>query len=120
MADPHTPTDPKTTNNAGINITDGTYQTINSGTGVEFDFDGVSAFLLKNGAGASRTFTVTVPVPSGSKLDDIGSSPSSKTYAVAAGKTQYVKNADAFKDPTTGKVKVDVDGATCSIMAIKH
>lgn len=117
MADPHTVTDPKSTSNAGINITDATYQTITSGTGVEFDFDGTYGFLLKNGAGASRTFTVTVPVPANSGLDDIGSSPSAKTYTVDGGDTQLVKAADAFKDPATSKITVDVDGATCSILA---
>lgn len=120
MADAHTPTDPKSSSNAGINITDATFQTITSGTGVEFDYDGTFGFLLKNASGASRTFTVTVPIPANSKLSDVGSSPSSKTYVVADGKTQLVKAADAFKDPTTGKVTVDTSGTGTSILAFKY
>ncbi len=119
MADSHTVIDPKDTNNAGFSVTDATYQTITPGTGVEFDFDGTYGFLLKNGAGVPRTFTVTVPVPANSALDDVGSSPSSKTYAVTNAKTQLVKAADAFKDPSTSKITVDVNGATCSILAFK-
>lgn len=121
MADVLTVTDPKATNHAGINIsTSGNYTAISSGTGLEYTWDGCSALLLKNGSAASRNFTFVVPVPAGSSLDDIGSTPSSKVYAVAAGETQYVRNADSFRDPTTGKGEFDVNGSDCSALAIAY
>lgn len=122
MADVLTVTDPKDTNHAGINIsTAGNYTSISSGTGLEYTWDGCAGLLLKNGhASASRNFTFVVPVPAGSSLDDIGSTPTSKVYSVAAGETQYVRNADSFRDPTTGKGEFDVNGADCSALAISY
>lgn len=111
-------TDPKATNHAGINVTDATYTPITSGTGLEYTWDGTAGLLLKNSSGANRIFTFTVPVPSGTALGDIGSTPSSKAYTVADGKTLYVRNADSFRDPTTGKATFDTDGNGCSAVAI--
>ena len=120
MPDPLNPIDPKTNNYQGINITDATYTAITSGTGLEYTWDGGAGVLLKNAHGsASRNFTFTIPVPSGSALTDIGSTINGKVYAVAAGKTLFVKNADAFRDPTTGKATVDASGTNCSAVAIK-
>jgi hypothetical protein len=112
--------DPKASSNAGIDLSDSVnYTTVVSGTGVDFAWEGTSCVLLKNSeSSASRNFTFTVPVPSGSGLTAIGSTPTSKVYSVSAGKIQYVENADAFRDPTTGKVTLDVSGANCSVMAI--
>ena len=112
--------DPKASSNAGIDLSDSAnYTTVVSGTGVDFAWEGTSCVLLKNSESSdSRDFTFTVPVPSGSGLTAIGSTPTSKVYSVSAGKIQYVENADAFRDPTTGKVTLDVSDVNCSVMAI--
>ena len=122
MADTLEVKDPKLTNHAGINITTaGNYTAISSGTGLEYTWEGCAGILLKNGhVSASRNFTFVVPVPAGSSLGDIGSTPSSKVYAVAAGETQYVRNADSFRDPATGLGEFDVNGADCSALAISY
>jgi len=111
-------TDPKANNHAGINITDVSYTIVTSGTGLEYQWDGTAGLLLKNSSGAERTFTFTVPVPSGTALSDIGSSPSAKDYIVADGKTLYIRNADSFRDPSTGKGTFDVSGTGCYAVAI--
>jgi len=120
MATTLTVKDPKATDSAGLDLSDATlYTTIVVGTGVEYSWEGTGSVLLKNAHGSSsRDFTVTVPVPSGTGLTAVGSTPSSKVYAVASGKTQYVQNADAFRNPTDGKVTINVSGSDCSAMAI--
>jgi len=118
MADTLTVTDPKANSHAGINVTDVSYTAITSGTGLEYTWDGTAGLLLKNSSGASRIFTFTVPVPSGTALGDIGSTPSSKAYTIADGKTLYVRNADSFRDPTTGKATFDTNGTGCYAVAI--
>jgi len=119
MADTLPVTDPTATSNAGINISDSNeYTAIVSGTGVTCAWDGTGGFLLKNGSSGERIFTFTIPIPSGSGLAAVGSTPSSTTYTVALGETQYVANADAFRDPTDGSLTFDVNGADCSAIAI--
>lgn len=118
MADTLTVTDPKANSHAGINVTDVSYTAITSGTGLEYTWDGTAGLLLKNSSGAQRIFTFTVPVPSGTALGDIGSTPSSKAYTISDGKTLYVRNADSFRDPTTGKATFDVNGTGCYAVAI--
>ena len=113
-------TDPKATDSAGINLSTATYTSMVSGAtnGLEYAWEGTSSVLLKNGNTSPATFTFVVPVPSGSGLSAIGSTPTSKAYSVAAGVTHYVPNADAFRNPTTGKVTFTVNIATCSAIAI--
>jgi len=113
-------TDPKANDSAGINLNTASYTGLVAGAsnGVEYAWEGTIGVLLKNASGSSRAFVFTVPVPAGSGLTAIGSAPTSKTYSVADGVTQYVDNAEAFRDPTTGKVTVTVDGSGTSALAI--
>lgn len=113
-------TDPKANSSAGINLNTASFTGIVMGTanGLEYQWEGTSAVLLKNSSGSSRAFVFTVPVPSGSGLTEVGSAPTSKTYTLADGVTLYVHNADAFRDPTTSKVTFTVDGSGTSALAI--
>ena len=115
-----TVTDPKANDSAGINLNTASYTGIIMGTtnGVQYQWEGTKAVLLKNDSGASRAFVFTVPIPSGSGLAEIGSSPTSKTYTLNTGQTLYVNNADAFRDPTTSLVLITVNGSGTSALAI--
>lgn len=119
MATAITPVDLSASNYAGENITTATFDTIASGTGVDFDFSAATHMILRNDDTVStRTFTVTIPIPPDSVLADTNSEPADKTYAVLKEEQIIVKLADAMRD-SNGKVTVDCDGANCKIRAYK-
>ena len=120
MPDTITVFDATDSNNQGFEASDSAnYTAITSGTGGQFTWEDANMIALYNGAGASRTFTITVPNPPGSSLGDVGSTCTSKTYALDASATLMVPNNPAFKDTSTGLVVVDVSGATCSMRPVK-
>jgi hypothetical protein len=118
MATPVDVIDPKATNHAGINLTDVSYVALTSGTDAELAWDGTAAIVVKNTNASSRQLTFTVPVPSGTALADIGSTPTSKVYTLAGNKEYYFRNADSFRNPTTGKTTFQVDGTDCFAIGI--
>lgn len=118
MATDVTVIDPKGTNHAGINLTDVTYTPLTSGTAADLNWEGTAAIVVKNTNSSNRDLTFTVPVPSGTSLADIGSTPSSKVYTLSGNKTYYFRNADSFRNPTTGKTTFQVDGTGCSAIGI--
>lgn len=113
-------TDPKANNSAGINLSTATYTTMVSGAGngLEYQWEGTSAVVLKYTGVGTASFTFTVPSPAGTGLAGIGSVPTPKVYSVASGEILYVPNADAFRDPTTGKVTFISNSSSCSALAI--
>jgi len=118
MATDVTVIDPKATNHAGINLTDATYTPLTSGTDADLNWEGTAAIVVKNTNASSRQLTFTVPVPSGTALADIGSTPDPKIYTLSGNKEYYFRNADSFRDPTTGKTTFQVNGTDCYAIGI--
>ena len=113
-------TDPKASSSAGINLSTATYTACIAGAsnGLECQWADVSGFVLKFTGLGTGTFTFTIPTPANSGLGDIGSFAAPKLYSVPAGQSVYIVNADAFRDPTTNKVKFISNNSSCFALAI--
>jgi len=71
------------------------------------------ALVVKNGAGASITATITVPgnLPTGDAYPD-------KAYTVPAGGEQWIPLLDQYADPTTGQAAIAYSSTTTITRAV--
>ena len=103
-----------------VNITDETFQTITSGTGIEATHSDVGTIKVKNASGSPRNFTIEVPTPVDSGLSLIAKTITDKSYTVPNGKTIEIANMGAYKDTGNNqKMIFDASGTGVSVLVVK-
>jgi hypothetical protein len=96
--------------NNGLNLTDATYSTLETGAGngVTFDYDASALVVLKNATGGAAVYTFKVPTPAAFAAKSL--TVPDVTVTLATGKTQVYPLSAIFKQ-SDEKVYVDCDVA---------